>query len=772
MPEWARRYLQPREGWLAAALLMVMLLSLCWAVQRAEWLEQAEFLVPVAFYALLLGAILGLTTLSVVAVLPISAVVGGAIVLWAVGGEYFPGMSQAARFLTLRSEGIDWARILTDQGYAPQLSPYALALGLLMWSTAFIAAYTMYRHHRVLDAILLVGAALVANLSATLTNLFIYIVIFMLAALLLWLRAALIGREEGWQRRRVNENTEVPAAIMRSGLVFIATSIVMASVLTTVAVAAPLTAVWNNLDTVWTDARGQLDLWFGGLNNADSRFTGTSFGPSFSISGEWTSRDDPVLTVAATLPLYMRARTYDVWKGRGWEQSQRRSREVATEQPIFPEESAERPTVNDAFRKQRIEVQIQRPSARQLFTTGYPISISAPVIVTETNGQPFLGSVDAATSIPAGSSYFLTAAMSNATRTQLSAAGTNYPQEILDSYLGLEGVTDRTRDLAEQIEAQSRDKDPYSLAEAIVNYFRVNDEFDYQTVAPLPTDPDRDLVDYFLFDPDGGKVGYCEHFASSMVVLARSLGIPARLAVGYAPGQRLEAIRSTQGGPPITLWQVRERNAHAWPELYFPGYGWERFEPTKGVAPIRRANGDPLPPASPGGPTASTPPRIDEGLPDDEFALPSSQPLPGGVLPGEEPTDPNQGNGGLLLVIGIVGTLLIVAVWRWQQTRRALRFLAPGDRQWRRLAMAADRAGVAQRPSETIYEYAGWLEEQIPSHQPDIRTIANGKVWQSYSGHGISGAAIAGMEAAWKRLQLPLLWLALKRRAKGLIPSR
>ncbi len=105
--------------------------------------------------------------------------------------------------------------------------PYAVGLGVLMWVTAFIAAYTMYRHHRVLDAILLVGALLIANMSATLTDLFPYLVLFMLAALLLWLRAALIGREEGWQRRRVNENSEVPAAIMRSGLVFIAGSLVL-----------------------------------------------------------------------------------------------------------------------------------------------------------------------------------------------------------------------------------------------------------------------------------------------------------------------------------------------------------------------------------------------------------------------------------------------------------------------------------------------------------------------------------------------------------------
>ena len=86
--------------------------------------------------------------------------------------------------------------------------------------------------------------------------------------------------------------------------------------------------------------------------------------------------------------------------------------------------------------------------------------------------------------------------------------------------------------------------------------------------------------------------------------------------------------------------------------------------------------------------------------------------------------------------------------------------------------MAADRAGVAQRPSETIYEYAGWLEEQIPKQQPEIRTIADGKVWQSYSGKGVTSDVIARMETAWKNLQWPLVWLAVRRRLRGVLPNR
>src|SRR6188508_3756368 len=106
MPEGMRRYLQPREGWLSAGLLMVMLLSLSWSVQRAEWLQQTEFLVPIAFFALLLGTVLALSPLSVTLTLPISAVVGAGIVLWAIGGEYFAELPQAVRFVTLRDDAI------------------------------------------------------------------------------------------------------------------------------------------------------------------------------------------------------------------------------------------------------------------------------------------------------------------------------------------------------------------------------------------------------------------------------------------------------------------------------------------------------------------------------------------------------------------------------------------------------------------------------------------------------------------------------------------
>ena len=70
------------------------------------------------------------------------------------------------------------------------------------------------------------------------------------------------------------------------------------------------------------------------------------------------------------------------------------------------------------------------------------------------------------------------------------------------------------------------------------------------------------------------------------------------------------------------------------------------------------------------------------------------------------------------------------------------------------------------------HEYAGWLEEQIPKQQPQIRTIADVKLWQSYSGHGVTGDSNARMEDSWKRLQWPMVWMSVRRRMTSILPSR
>jgi hypothetical protein len=116
---------------------------------------------------------------------------------------------------------------------------------------------------------------------------------------------------------------------------------------------------------------------------------------------------------------------------------------------------------------------------------------------------------------------------------------------------------------------------PYEKTVAITNYLRSELEYvDRMPLAPI----DRDPIEWALFDQ---KQGFCNYYASAEVLMLRSLGIPARLAVGYAHGER----ESNSGRIQYT---VRLRDAHAWPEVYFPGIGWVEFEPTANQDPLIR----------------------------------------------------------------------------------------------------------------------------------------------------------------------------------------
>ena len=162
---------------------------------------------------------------------------------------------------------------------------------------------------------------------------------------------------------------------------------------------------------------------------------------------------------------------------------------------------------------------------------------------------------------------------------QLQATGTDYPDWVRNRYLWLpDTVPERVIALARDLTAT--EPTPYDRAYAIETYLRT---YPYNLDVPKPPG-DRDVADYFLFDL---QEGYCDYYATAMVVMARAAGLPARYVAGYAAG----SYDYTEG-----TYLVVEANAHAWAEVYFPGYGWIEFEPTAGLPAIERpSTGTPKP---------------------------------------------------------------------------------------------------------------------------------------------------------------------------------
>ncbi len=162
------------------------------------------------------------------------------------------------------------------------------------------------------------------------------------------------------------------------------------------------------------------------------------------------------------------------------------------------------------------------------------------------------------------SRYEATSDISTPLAADLRLAGRDYPEAIKRAYLRFPELDPRVRRLASEIASSSSNE--YDKAAAILRYLQTH--FGYTLELPQATA--KDPIANFLFER---KRGHCEYFASSMAVMLRTLQIPSRVVTGF----RTDEFNDLTGS-----YVVRAKDAHAWVEVYFPGYGWQTFDPTPG----------------------------------------------------------------------------------------------------------------------------------------------------------------------------------------------
>ncbi len=366
-----------------------------------------------------------------------------------------------------------------------------------------------------------------------------------------------------------------------------------------------------------------------------------------------------------------------------------------------------------------------------------PVVKNSAAVRLIVNGQlPNYGDVEAVlpqAGLVRGSTYSTVTSTSTVLAPELRAAGGNYPSWVIERYLQLPASTsDRTRQLAKDLE---NGQDPYDAALSIQNWLRDNIVYNENIDYPPQN---RDLVDYVLFDK---REGYCEYYSTAMVMLLRSLGIPARESVGFFSGE----FDQDQVG-----YLYRESNAHAWPEAYFPGYGWIRFEPTSPRTVVDR---EPAPPPS-----------------DDPNAAVSAgggASGPGGELPDRDL--PDGGFGG-----GVLGTRQQPSRF-WQVTRVAvpvaallagilaflwllgLRGLSPSGQFYARMTRSGRLAGVHPPPGTTPYEWARAVGDRVPDARRSLDQITDLYVRERYAGKQPTPQELRLVQRAWLSLRGALL---------------
>jgi len=256
---------------------------------------------------------------------------------------------------------------------------------------------------------------------------------------------------------------------------------------------------------------------------------------------------------------YWRSLTYDWYYGQGWATSG-----TAITQ-YEPGELTMDPNAPYA-RTVRQEITMIGPSDGTVHVDGALLSINQPFQVHWRSPAEIFAATTA------GETYLADSLTMEVTDEELRAAGTEIPQWIQERYLQLPAdLPDRLRELALTLTAT--EPTVYDRAKSIEQYLR---RYTYTLHVPLPP-VNSDIADYFIFDL---KKGYCDYYATSMVVLARAAGLPARMVIGYASGSYDVAN---------ARYIITEANAHAWPEIYFGGIGWVEFEPTGGYPEINRS---------------------------------------------------------------------------------------------------------------------------------------------------------------------------------------
>lgn len=270
------------------------------------------------------------------------------------------------------------------------------------------------------------------------------------------------------------------------------------------------------------------------------------------------------------LPLYWRSLTYDDYSGFGWRSSDIVIRSYQAGEEVISIESPYHQVIQLDFRMAKGETRFLY-SAGEIFTADDDFKIAyRPTLrfteVLDAHGDFFGASIDQ-------SAFRVQSVIPVIDENTLRTIQGGYPDWINERYLTLtDSVPSRVFRLANDL--TQNDLTSYDKARTLEKYLR---NFEYTLDVDLPP-LRRDMVDYFLFDL---QKGYCDYYATAMVVMARSLGIPSRLAIGYYQGTYDEVNRR---------YIVTEADAHSWAEVYFPQIGWVPFEPTSGRAEIKRLN--------------------------------------------------------------------------------------------------------------------------------------------------------------------------------------
>ena len=758
--------LAPDEGYAALGLVLLLAGLTAWSIADSRWILGRDDLTKFLIWIGLGGAAWG----YVGSRLPIPAwlaqVLGaviGAIIVVEVVGSLMPGatptfqgwLTAAARSVAQAYLDLTWRHHISTLQYGH----FCLILGILVWGTAQTASFDVFGHHRAMNGVILLGVVFLANMSLTVQDQFRALVLFSGGALGLLLFTHAADERASWLRHRIWRGNDFQAPHVQGGAAFGAAAICAAVLLTVVASSAPLAGPLESVGGRFNDVAG----WLSGYlpSGGQTRYQPSQdFGYTAPITSSFRVTTGKVFTVTVSGgsgAIHWRMVAYDQFQSSGWSVGPTQDAQVVADGSIADGTLDGLGSATTGRAEITYAVHVQDSSVRHLVAANEPLRASVGLGRLMVGGSPPDLNVAALTTD--ASDYEVTALVPSLdpsadglTEWLLQHAGTDFPAGILLRFTqGTGFVGEDGRRLMTEIGDWATTHgntfaNEYDVAKAVQAYLQ-SSRFTYR--ADISSDMAQSCsglstVDCFAVL----REGFCEQYATTMTMLMRLDGYPARYVQGYLPGV-IDPASSSQ--------QVTSQQKHAWVEVWFPGYGWIPFDPTGTVGqPTILPAGIAVSPR----PAASRTSAIHEPQGNDG-GTGGPTGVPGGTTPS---TTGGGGAGPIVIGTGIVaGSGVLLALFWLRRPRRSQR----PEVAWQGVVALASRLGYRPRPSQTMLEYTGMLAEVVPRAREPLEVVAKATVEVTYGRRQLGEERLATVAEAGRRVRTALLRLLFRLPGSG-----
>jgi len=758
------------EGWFSLFLLATVVYSTIWTIQAAAWVDHLNTLTFVTLIGLLSGVWSAkqrrFSRLYVHGVVSILALL---LSLWQTAGAFYN--SSIVGFI----QGLGrWSALMASGGSSNDDSIFLFLILTLGFFLAYASAWLLYRTRNPWLLVVANGIVLLINLENMPAGYIVFLVIFLIASLLLLLRFNLFESVQRWNHQGLRYSDDLGWDVMQTGALISVGILIFSWILPGDYRNPTVALLWDSKNSPFVQLQNVWDRAIavnGGVNPANHG----NFRDTLVLGGDPNLTREIVYRVTTDdkQPQYLMLLSYDTYNN-GWSiaHSDTEPIDVGANTPLAAN------TVKVRIVRQTIEV-VTPPGELHPYIAGAPMvasmSLNASVVPGVGGIVAWLGNKG---NLTAGTRYTVASQVSAADELSLRSIpmpvdAPKYnpdlnpdepaPVETFDSQV----VKDFTQvpdsvshDPRMQVLLKKVVPNPkatmYDKVVAIETYLRATYKYNTNIHPRSGEDP----VLWFLFD-NSARDGFCNYYASAMALMARSLGMPARVVAGYTHG-------SLENGKYV----VRGVDAHSWTQVYFAGYGWVNFEPSASFAPFPRPrpSEDALSSANGGsGNLLGTLPgadvnaknrhRINEETDGGVDSAATASQMQAQLLQRVE-----LGLGGILLLL-VCGTFFFGIWWRRLFYRYNLATQLYG-----RVCMLAEWAGIKRRSSQTPYEYFQELSVTAMPGSDDVVALERlGDIYvrdrwanpESEEHPGRSGE-FAELVSLWRRLQ-PRLFLYVLR---------